>query len=461
MSDGAAGRRSQLRAAESRGLSLEEYLAQQVQEEFERGERRQIREQKRGELHGQAERFAAQRRRMLYPGGGQVLPGGMTLLGSFVDSLYVAVQATVPDGDLVMLRGLQQVAADRDKPQPTGWTWRGQPVRIHAKGQLFWRLRLEAEDWNLLLDAEHGPDVYLQFRARYLYEVGPQQAWKDWRYWFVFSCVDQLSAKVSRIDLAADVAGLDLSELEVNHFVGNPRRRERLAGVEEEATGRLIFYGPKTFTIYLGSRSGKLHGRLYDKLAELRVSGKEWLLHYWAGWDGEAGVSRVECQVRLEFLQEMELLAVEDVLGALGDIWREVFGATTRPTERDPRRVVCGWCTYREPAGADTNRSRWPVATWWEALARDAFLIERQGLVSGARPKQQLAEARALAPAAAGYMAAIAYREGYRPEQLDPHEVAQVLPAITSRIIEEVMDDKGVDWGKVYADKLVRFGKRK
>lgn len=440
---------SQIRAAERRGLELAQYLAQVELEEEQREQRREHREQDAAERAEFLAKQAARRRAMLFPGEGQDLGNGMVLLGSFVDTLYVALRGVVREDVMERLRSARASGLEQGGRETTGLLWGGDHVYVHPRGMLFWAMRLETDDWNLLLDGQFGPDLYVQFRAQCLYRDGALTAWLKFRDWLVRNVLDVYNgATVSRLDLAGDVAGLDLSDLNERHFVARVHRKEKRPELEVDKgfDGRIIYYGTRTFTIYVGARSSRIMLRLYDKLAELRVSGKEWMFHYWTGWDGQSIVTRVEVQLRAEFIEEIGTKAPEEVLQVTGDLWREAVGT------HDGDRL--GWCTYRVPHGQDKDRRRWPVAPWWEQLARLGFTDTRQGLVREAREKQQGTEAKALARAALGYQMEMARRSGYRPAKLDAIEIREALASGSDRIITEALEEMFTDHAGAWRKKL-------
>ena len=94
--------------------------------------------------------------------------------------------------------------------------------------------------------------------------------------------------------------------------------------------------------------------RIYDKLYEIKLVHKEWFQDLWkqGGWDGKSGVTRVEIQLKREFLKDFNVTTFASFEEALGDIFRY---------------VTQDWLTLREPSG-DKNRSRWPVTSFWSEV---------------------------------------------------------------------------------------------
>ncbi len=108
---------------------------------------------------------------------------------------------------------------------------------------------------------------------------------------------------------------------------------------------------------FAAGRSTVIRGHFYDKTAEIKKSGKEWFKDIWArhkGYDASAPVLRYENQWGREFLKEMKIETVDDLLAGLGGLWA----------------YSMGWLSFRTVNPDDMrNRSRWPVAPWWLALS--------------------------------------------------------------------------------------------
>lgn len=101
---------------------------------------------------------------------------------------------------------------------------------------------------------------------------------------------------------------------------------------------------------------GNLMIRIYDKLLEIDHSQKIWFRDLWKkhGWDGESSVTRVEFQMRREFLKSMQVDTMQDLEVKLADLWA----------------YVTNWLTLRDPNPKDRNRSRWPLKPFWDLVSK-------------------------------------------------------------------------------------------
>jgi hypothetical protein len=103
-------------------------------------------------------------------------------------------------------------------------------------------------------------------------------------------------------------------------------------------------------------RSTNLRLNMYDKVLEIGVSGKTWLYDLWArtaGYQAGEPVWRIEHQFGRTFLHERGIETLDALFAATGALWE----------------YAMGWYTFRQPNGADSNRSRWPIAAWWQSLS--------------------------------------------------------------------------------------------
>lgn len=103
----------------------------------------------------------------------------------------------------------------------------------------------------------------------------------------------------------------------------------------------IVEYGSEGTSIYHGSPKSDVRFRIYDKAAERGLhDGSHWI--------------RVEMQLRDKLASSM----VAEILSDL-NVGRSFCG------------VLRNYLTYRDPNG-DSNRSRWPLADYWEKLLAGA-----------------------------------------------------------------------------------------
>lgn len=318
------------------------------------------------------------------------LAPGISLVCQLVDGLELSCTvhqthryADMPVDELeAMLGHLQTQRVSRWGPLPTPWSvlldGTAAPVcLLPSCPRTGWRYGLECEAWLLLVagDGAEKPRFCVQLRSAYLLAHGALVASRSAREWAEANLMPlvgrMISAgtewRISRLDLAADVAGAALCLTDGDHLTSRAKNRERheLPAIRRER-GRL-FTG---FT--LGSRGGAAYARLYLKSFEAAADAPVRELWRQHGYDAarHRDVWRVEFEVRPGLLRE---LRVEDA---------------RLPTEPDALlsdhldAVWCylttAWLTLRDRSRVASRRERTPVAPWWAALA------ELRGLNGGA-----------------------------------------------------------------------------
>jgi hypothetical protein len=202
-----------------------------------------------------------------------------------------------------------------------------------------------------------------------------------------------LHLQVSELHVAADFMGLPVEELPWQQVVitraraarlhlaveeqeapdglardrsQRPQRRcrsGRSAGVSVAAvTGEARYLGRRLQTVTWGTHASQVSAQLYDKCAELRRSGKQWLVTCWKaqGWDGESRVWRLEFRLRRRALAEFGIEDPYQLEEQLPGLWAALVGT---PGQAD------GWLRLVLPR-RDRNRTRWPVAPAWRRVQR-------------------------------------------------------------------------------------------
>jgi hypothetical protein len=318
------------------------------------------------------------------------LAPGISLVCQLVDGLELSCTlfqthryADMPVDELeALLSRLQAQRAVRWGLLPTPWAVRlnGADALVHllpSSPRAGWRYGLECPAWLLLVGADSAarPRFCVQLRAGELMTQGPLAAWRSAREWVeanLLPMVGRLRTKevewrVSRVDLAADVAGAALQASDSQHLTTRARNRERreLPATTHER-GRL-------FTGFnLGSRGAAAYARLYLKSFEAAADAPVRELWRQRGYDARqhGDVWRVEFEVRPSLLRELRvdgqpLTTEPDALLAdhLDAVWSY---------------LTTSWLTLRDRTSAATRRERTPVAPWWAAL------MQLRGLNGGA-----------------------------------------------------------------------------
>jgi hypothetical protein len=162
--------------------------------------------------------------------------------------------------------------------------------------------------------------------------------------------------RISRLDMCLDLYTTD-------HFSFEQINEEQW---KTKAMQISAFYTNKKCSGYSIGK-GDIVGRIYNKLLEIKLSGKEYLFPLWKeeGWNGEQDVWRVEFQFRRAFLQEANILFLSDYLLNRQNLWHYASQH---------------WLQLVQPNDQDSNPSRWPVHPAWQEIANACSCTEPKRL---------------------------------------------------------------------------------
>lgn len=153
---------------------------------------------------------------------------------------------------------------------------------------------------------------------------------------------------VSRVDLCVDfVTDFDFEKIPVEYWVTRAKDYNK-------------YYSNKNFSGYVFGQKGRFSCRLYDKTLEIKEKSKKFYMYdLWReqGWDEESRVWRLEFQVDVEGLRELEVRDVPKLVELKNSIWKY---CTTK------------WLKLSESIEGQ-NSTRWPVSPLWQLLAEATF----------------------------------------------------------------------------------------
>lgn len=265
-----------------------------------------------------------------------------------VDSLYLSYPGELSQESDASLKALKLLAQSTDPGEiakaqlPLG----NHVFEVKEKGASLFPYIIEDGAFRIQLSrpGHKAPMAYVKVSAAYLAHVGPVEAEKH-----LYELLSQLgeikeSANVSRIDLFVDFqTSVDMESWDRHAWV------TRASSINAYAVSG-NFSG---WSVGLG---GIVSARLYNKLLEIVVSGKGWILPLWqkAGWDGKAVIWRLEFELKREVLTQKNLSKLHQVLNHLNGLWSY---ATTE------------WLRLTLPSDDDKTRSRWPTHPLWGFLS--------------------------------------------------------------------------------------------
>ncbi len=276
------------------------------------------------------------------------------ILSSGVDSLVIGflISRYRDDGAFVKLEEAKAKAGEKlFGGKGAKVSWFGRDFVVSPSGTTGYKWVLQNADVAVriaskALGGKVYPEVYVTFRAEYLWREGYVGAFNEFQGWLASWAVIE-GDKVSRCDLCMDIQ-MDLPEIDLTTEVTT--RAGNKVDYYEPCEGYVSGRRRTGYTI----GSGALRGRIYDKSEEIEKTQKEWFRDIWLanGWDGESRVTRVEFQGRRDFLKEMLVHSFSDLCERLADMWRY---------------CTQDWLRIRVKSG-DSHRDRWPVAEWWQVV---------------------------------------------------------------------------------------------
>jgi len=266
-----------------------------------------------------------------------------------VDSLYLSYRGRLFDATEEALYSLK-TAAQSDKPGDVARAQLklGEHVfEVKDKGSGLFPFVLEDNAFRISLSrtwAKSLPMAYVKISSHFLSASSPAAIEAELRA--ILEAIGTVEGPpgVSRIDLFVDfISSIDMEGWDRRAWVTRARSINAYA-VDDLFSGWAIGLG------------GPIAARLYDKVLELKKSGKDWLRPLWlaAGWNGEDRVWRLEFELKREVVSQLGLQGLDAVLAALGGLWSYAM------TE---------WLRLTLPSPTDTTRTRWPVHPLWAALA--------------------------------------------------------------------------------------------
>jgi len=293
-------------------------------------------------------------------------------LTSGIDSLYWSCAPGVSDERFSRFLAAREHAAE----QPTVIEHDGFSLVVESHGSGMYPVLLTGAEFSVqLTDSERIPTAFVQLRAEFIHEVGPERAYAASRA--VVEVILERGAgpaRASRLDVYGDFGGWTLSDVDRRGIVTKAKLFPVLrAGTDEYETVRV---GVSPMVL-----------RLYRKDIEVRARGG-FADRFWDGYGGP--VVRVEAQAGGAKLRELGIATVEDALASYGLLWSF---ATTR------------FCVLCEPD--EGPRSSWRVSGKWMAVwALGAFRFPQSELVPVVKAeREQERVARQLLGSLASYAA--------------------------------------------------------
>jgi len=387
-----------------------------------------------------------------------------------IDTLYLNVYHADPetfrridqpldDTLQALFTDLQQQAKLTRQDVETPWSLDEQPLSMlsHGSGkQWLWILHNDFINVQIGNGDYRGLIAHMRVSSEYLWRVNALHR--------VLGLVNKLANTLfahemvlvpSAVDLCTDVANWSMST--IAHQAVVARARKHRSKFEEESlyvSGEETWNGRKLGTLYVGMRTSPVHGKLYDKLKEIKDGGnrKSWFLDIYKrnGWDGEAPVTRLEVSFKREALHDLDIETDHDLMHNLKGLWTYAVGSET----------VKPWMRYTIPTD-DSNQTRWPLHPTWKVVQHAFDSLSEQPARELIRVKKQEANLDAATASIAGYLSSRTVwqcdRDGVPVEGIG-------LETALDDVYEEIekrLQEKGVTFQELLQVKQRRYALRK
>ncbi len=347
-----------------------------------------------------------------------------------VDSLYLSYPGELSLESDNRLKALKQLAQSNEPGEvaKAQLPLAGHIFEVKEKGASLFPYILEDGAFRIQLSrpGHKAPMAYVKVSAKFLAHVGPVEA--ERQLYALLSELGELkeSANVSRIDLFVDFqSSFDMEGWDRHAWV------TRASAINAYAVSGQ-FSG---WSIGLG---GVISARLYNKLLEIVVTGKEWIIPLWqkAGWDKTGVVWRLEFEIKREVLTQKGLSKLAEVIHHLNGLWDY---ATTE------------WLRLMLPNADDKTRSRWPIHPLWLYLSAVDWESTGGPLAKRFSPSRSPNDDKLLQMAASTWFS-YAAKHGFDAVQL--MEAHKDLVAKLVAFLENKAYDQGMAFDDYVAEKI-------
>lgn len=318
-----------------------------------------------------------------------------------IDSLYLSFRGVLKDeikGQLELKKWLAQSSDVKDQCLAY-LDIDGHSFEVRDKGKGNYAYVLVDGWYHIQITASVSrkfPEIYVQVSSDILHCFGLSVAMDLLRGTVKHLVQDIESESISRADLFVDFnADINFELVKKREWVTRADR------IESHWRGN-CFTG---WSIGLG---GVISARLYDKTLEIEKSGKEYLKDIWTkrNWTEGETVWRLEYQLKRDFLSQMSINFLTDLMNISNDVWKYC-------TEE--------WLRLALESPLEENRSRWDTNPVWQAIQQVKF---GDGTYTGILryvDKSRLPSDKTLYLNGLGYLTAFAAREGFA-------DVAKAVP---------------------------------
>ena len=226
--------------------------------------------------------------------------------------------------------------------------------------------------------------IILRIKSEYLWAVGYENAWKNFKNFFEKYIGNILSQQVSRADLCCHTDNMVLTFEDDDTFKGNFFSNE------------VVTYRRKVSGMNFGSRNtGRIYCRIYNKTLE--VTQKRQKVGFYQIWKNYGldieNIWNVEFELKRDFLRRISVNTVEDLFDSLKTIWEY---------------CTCKWLVKTNLDRTRIERST--IDSCWEKIQHAFDNCNSREFISVAEQKE--ADANVLIPGMMGYLTSYGAKVG-------------------------------------------------
>ena len=378
------------------------------------------------------------------------VPGKTTVLLAGVDTLILNVKQKGEDGQPKKIQTIpfdvgehldiwQKEAKVKEEPYVTPWEHEKVSFKMWPMGAPGWTWLLKNGCIDLMIGAQLNKSTLarVRFSSEYLWKRGVHMALKNTHAFLNDLFGETLYLQPAEIHLCADVTGLVIPKDYEQVFVSRAKVQRP---IKESYLDKPIYRYNKLETLQFSGHGSPMSATIYDKPREIQIKShkKVWFYDLWKkrGWQDGEQIWRVECRLKRECLNEMDISEAYDLLEKIPALWAYSVGHVG---EHD------GWLRMVKPDRHDNNRWRWGTSDGWKAI-QQAFADGWNGYEDMTDVQRERKREISLSQAEAAIAGYIATYAAWLEDGIEPSDDVSV---VLTRIYEKITDlweRKGVDF---------------
>lgn len=368
---------------------------------------------------------------------------------------YTRIERSLDETLQETFTSLQQQAKETGEEAATPWKLEDKPLHMlsHGSGkQWHWILRNDWLNMQIGNGDYRGLIAHIRVSSEYLWRVNALHLVLGLLNGFINRLfAHEMVLVPSAIDLCADVANWPMTS--INHLALIACARKHRPIYEDASlyiAGKETWNGRKLGTLYVGMRTSPVHGKLYDKLKEIKDGGnkKAWFLELYKrnGWDGEGPVTRLEISLTREALHDLDIETDYDLMHNLKGLWAYAVGSET----------VKPWLRYTIPTD-DKTQTRWPLHPYWPLVQRAFDSLSEEPARELIRIHKQQTNIDAATASLAGYLSTkTVWQCAQEGTSIQDQDVGTALNDLWNGI-DALFRKKGVTFQEVLQAKQQRY----